>query len=172
VSDEQDPEVVADLKLRAYSMRDRSRNGEANYDWKLPTIVAKWKCRTPPCKTFVDVPEDTMERWEMFNGHLKARGEQPIASHEVLWCESCLEQHRKIRPDKLRRQVERMASVIRQIKAGDQVIRFRTDSGEHAVGEREALEWLKKWHHPDVPGFEQWLKEQRSSNKKPTKGFV
>jgi hypothetical protein len=164
MSDEIDPEVVADLKLRAYTERDRSRTGSANYDWSKPVIVTQWKCRTPPCKTFVDVTEDTIERWEIFNRELARRGEGPIASHTVLRCDQCEADTRAALAINLRKQVDRMADVIRQIKAGEKIIRYKSQSGDHAVDEKTALEALKRWGHPDVPGFIAALAERRATN--------
>ena len=55
--EELDPEVVADLKLRAYSEHDRSRTrGADTYDWRAPVTVTQWKCKTPPCKAFATMP--------------------------------------------------------------------------------------------------------------------
>jgi hypothetical protein len=153
MSFEEDPEVVADLKLRAYTQRDRSRSGEPDYDWKPPPVATQWKCRTPPCKAFVDVTTETLERWQLFNEQLKRNGDKSIGSHEVLWCESCLAEHRRIQPDRLRKRVDRMASVIRQIKDGDKTIRYRTNDGEVTCDQRAALAQLRVWGHPDVDGL-------------------
>ncbi len=173
MSDEMDPEVVADLQLRAYSQNDRSRTrGEGVYDWKPPADVAQWKCRTPPCKVFVGVDADTVEQWEMFNRELKRRGEKPIASHEVMICDSCRANHAEILPLKQLKRNDRMADVIRQIKNGDTSIRWKENDGDHIGNRREAIDMLKKWGHPDVVGFEQALSEKSSPNKKPPRGFV
>ncbi len=166
MSFEEDPEVVADLKLRAYTERDKSRTRTAEYDWKPPPVVTQWKCRTPPCKEFVDVDAETIERWEIFNRELRKRGEKPIASHEVLWCASCLGEHARIRPDRLRARVERMRSVIQQLKAGDQTIRYRTNDGEVATDERAALEQLKAWGHPDVPALVESIRQRNATPSK------
>jgi hypothetical protein len=164
MSDEIDPEVVADLKLRAYSERDRSRSRGADYAWKPPTIVTQWKCRTPPCKEFVDVTEETIERWEIFNRQLSRMGEGPLVSHTILWCDSCLAEHAKLRPVKLRKRVERMADVIKQLKAGDKIIRYRTDEGDHADDRGKAFDRLREWGHPDVPGLISSLAEKAAAS--------
>ena len=172
MSDE-DPEIVADRKLRAYSERDPSRSrGDGVYDWKPPASVTQWKCRTPPCKVFVGIDADTVEQWEMFNRELKKRGEKPIASHEVVRCPSCEAEMVKIQPLRLRKRADRMADVIRQLKDGATSIRWKSNDGEHVGGRREALDQLKTWGHPDVIGLEQALTEKSAPNKKPGRGYV
>jgi len=173
MSDELDPEVVADLQLRAYSEHDRTRTrGEGAYDWKPPAAVTEWKCRTPPCKVFVGVDADTVEQWEMFNRELVRRAEKPIASHEVVRCASCELEMAKVQPLRLRKRVDRMADVIRQLKDGKEQIRYRDNEGDQ-IGNRElAFAKLKEWGHPDVEGFRQALTEKSSPNKKPRKDFV
>ncbi len=170
---DEDPEVVADLKLRAYSQHDSSRSrGEGVYDWKPPAVATQWKCRVPQCKNFVDVPVDTLDVWAVFNRQLARQGELPIASHSVMWCDRCREEFAKIQPLRLRKRVDRMASVIQQIKAGDKNIRYRTNDGEVTTDEQGALQQLRTWGHPDVDGFITWLRERKATNKKPTKGYV
>jgi hypothetical protein len=172
MSDE-DPEVVADLKLRAYSMRDSSRSGDAGvYDWKPPVVATQWKCRTPPCKEFVDVTTDTLERWQIFNAQLKSKGERPLESHTILRCPSCTAEYNRIQPQRLRKRVDRMASVIQQLKAGDKNIRYRTNDGDVTTDELGAIKQLREWGHPDVDGLVQALREKKSANKKPTRGYV
>lgn len=159
-----DPEVVADLQLRAYSEHDRSRSrGDGVYDWKPPAVVTQWKCRTPPCKVFVDVNTETVERWEIFNKRLRAAGEKPIGSHEVMICESCQAEHAKIQPLRLRKRVERMADVIRQLKAGDKVIRYKTNEGDVATNEADAFKQLRVWGHPDVDGLIAAIGDKRNA---------
>jgi len=162
--EELDPEVVADLRLRAYSEKDSSRSrGEGAYDWKPAPTVTQWKCRVPACKTFVDVTPDAVESWEMFNRELARRDERPVASHEVMWCASCAEMHAGAQSQRLRKMADRMADVIRQIKAGDKVIRWRSSSGEHAGDENEAFAALKRWGHPDIEGFKQAIGDKRNT---------
>jgi len=178
MSDEIDPEVIADLKLRAYSQFDSTRSrGEGVYDWKPPAAVTQWKCKTPPCKSFVDVDAETVERWEIFNKRLRANGDskgdaRPIASHDVMLCDSCRAEHAKIQPQRLRKRTDRMADVIRQLKAGESVIRFETNEGRHSANRTETFAKLIEWGHPDVTGLQQSLAEKDSPNKKPTKGYV
>jgi len=173
MSEELDPEVIADLQLRAYSQHDRTRTrGDGVYDWKPAPSVTQWKCRTPPCKVFVGVDADTIEQWEMFNRELVKRGERPIASHDVMRCPSCEAELAKIQPLRLRKRVERMADVIRQLKDGKEQIRFKDNSGDHIASRAEALEKLREWGHPDVAGLTQALAEKSSPNKKPRRDFV
>ncbi len=171
-NEELDPEVVADLKLRAYSQFDKTRTGEANYNWKPPAIATQWKCRTPPCKAFVDVPVDTLDDWAMFNAQLKRTGEKAIGSHEVLWCDACRAEMARIQPMRLRKRVDRMASVIQQIKAGDKTIRYRSNDGEVSCDQRAAIAQLRIWGHPDVDGLIGKLAEisKGSSTKRERRG--
>lgn len=169
MSNEEDPEVVADLKLRAYTERDRSRTrGDGAYTWVPPVAVTRWKCRTPPCKTFIDVPEDALVAWGVWNRRLASHGDshgnrQPIASHEVMRCDSCAAEYAKVQPARLRKRADRTADVIRQLKAGDKVIRFKDNDGDHGANEAEAFQQLRKWGHPDVDGLIAAIADKRNA---------
>lgn len=138
--EEIDPEVVADLRLRAATMRDTSR-GSDPYDWKPPKLVGgQLLCRT--CKIPVAVTEDTIERWWMFNGILRKRNEQPIAPDQIVFCDECVVEHKKHSADTRRREVDLLASMIRQLKETDDPQR-----------ERELIAQLRVQRHPDVDGL-------------------
>ncbi len=164
-----DPEVVADLQLRASTERDTSRSGAAAYDWKRPDVIGQWKCRAQ-CGRFCDVTQDTMEAMAMWNRELKRRLEAPLDINAILWCEPCSVEMRRLSSERRRAKVERMASVIKQIKDDAPNIRYRDKHGDHSVTRAQAFEVLKEMGHPDVAGFQQALSEKSSPNKRPSRG--
>lgn len=156
MSFDEDPEVIADLRLRASTEHDRSRSHEPP-TYKPPVFVAKWRCKTPGCGALVDVTEECMERLAVFNSRLRTIGEMPIDPHSVVYCADCLDRDKAARSDRRRREVDRMAAVIRGIKGGDFPIRVEWNGQAHQLDEREAYEKLERWGHPDVAGFKQAL---------------
>lgn len=154
---ELDPEVVADLALRARTEHDSSRTRTANYAWSRPQIVAAWKCRRPGCNELVGVTEEAMHTIEVWSRELARRGEQPIDTARIVFCDACEVKLREALPDKRRAEVDRMAHVIRQLVAGDTQIQIRDHEGQRFVDERAALKQLASWGHPDVSGLEQSL---------------
>lgn len=159
---EVDPEVVADLRLREDSMRDptRERRSEAMLGTWAPRekYVGKWKCKTPVCSAYVDVVEDTIERWMLLNGMLKARGEETIRTDEVLRCDRCRNEMSLARRVHLRKRVDEMAVIIRQLK-----------SSSNPRGEHELIRQLEKWHHPDLKGLLDAIERRLESENKTSK---
>lgn len=147
MSEEFDPEVARDIQLREDSRRDFARTrGRGVYDWQPSPVVGKWKCRVPVCTNFVDVTEQAMETWALFNRELRRRGEAPIETSKVLYCPRCLAEYKRTAPDRRRGQVDRMGDGIRQLKASPD------PSSEH-----ELIKQLEQWGHPDVHGLLQIL---------------
>lgn len=147
-----DPEVIADLQLRAASERDRNRERPESYAWSPPKIVGQWKCRNPQCSGLADVPEIAMERWLAFSEQLRARGETTLDPSKILYCVSCLAAYKASAPDRRQAQVARMAVAIRTLKeAGD------------ATRERDLVGQLEQWGHPDVDGLVKAITERRAS---------
>ncbi len=101
----EDPEVIADLKFRAYTERDRSRGG-ADYDWKQPETIGAWKCRVPACGVLVGVTQDAMERVAMFNRELHRRGEAPLDINAIVYCDRCRDEFKRTAADRRRGQVD------------------------------------------------------------------
>ncbi|MBA2718912.1 MAG: hypothetical protein H0U52_06695 [Chloroflexi bacterium] len=134
-----DPEVVADLQLRARTERDRSRfQGEPR--WAPPRFVAAWKCRT--CGVLVDVTVDALERLAVFNSILRRRNEAPLDHNAIVFCDDCLPQFKAFAADHARGKTDRLAEEIRKLKnSGDPV-------SEHAV-----IKTLRDLGHPDVGGL-------------------
>jgi hypothetical protein len=149
---EPDPEVIADLRLRESTSRDASRTRIESYAWSPPAIVAKWRCRNAKCKSFADVPEDAMEALCTFNAQLRARGEEPLETNLILYCDPCLAEFKATAATRRRAQVERMAVVIKQLKESRDPER-----------ERDLIAQLEKWGHPDVAGLVQAITERRSA---------
>ena len=148
-----DPEVIADLALRVSSEMDRAR-GKGVTAYLPPNVVQQWPCRSrSACSEKVDVTEEVFEVFRSFNRELRQRGEEPIDAASVAFCLKCWARGQAIRADENRRQVDKVGEVIRELKQG-------TMTNEQQV---TAFGKLRKWGHPDVPGLETWLRENRSS---------
>lgn len=147
---EPDPEVIADLKLRAHTEYDRTRSRPAAYVWNPPKIVGAWKCRNAACKAIVDVPDDAMEQFCMFNAELRRRDEDPLDHSKILYCSDCLAEYKATASQRRRGQVDRMAVAIKQLK----------ESGD-ATRERDLIAQLEQWGHPDVEGLVKAITERR-----------
>jgi hypothetical protein len=161
MSDEPDPEVIDDLKLRAASMFDRSRNArEAR--WVPPVFVDKWPCKTPACKKPVEITEETMDRYVMFNRMLAARSEEKLDFTQIVSCDSCRAELTRTAPDRRRKQVDRMRPVIQQVKAS-----------KNPEAEIAAIRQLESWKHPDIAGLVQATRDKLNTpGKKAKKGEV
>jgi hypothetical protein len=156
VSFEEDPEVVADLKLRAATERDRSRSRE------MPAFVPpKFKGKVPcrgRCGGVVDWTEDAEERFEMFNRILKSKMEAPLDKTLIVFCEKCKSVGLAAAAAVNLKKVEVMAKLIRELKT-------KSDP----PGETEILEKLKKLDHPDIPGLLISLRDKAITGKQPRK---
>ncbi len=168
MSDEEfDPEVAADLALREASVHDAARTRTANYAWSPPKTVAMWRCKRPGCQGTLEITQEAVEALETANRQLRRTGEKPLTTSEVVFCLRCRAEFVRSAPDRRRAQVDRMAYVIKQLKAGETRIQVRDKDGERWLDEREALDQLAKWGHPDVKGFEEALKRRRERDNKP-----
>lgn len=152
-----DPEVLADLELRDASMRDRSRSrrAEATLGRELPAPpVAWWTCRAPRCGQLVGIPEQAVERLEIFNARLVSRGEQPIPDDTVAVCD----EHRAMllthRAETLRRKHDRLRENIVKLKASP-----------NPRSEHELLRELERDHHPDISGLLESLARKLEGDK-------
>jgi hypothetical protein len=149
--DEEDPEVIADLKLRAYTERDRSRSRE------MPTyvpakIIGQVPCRGR-CGALVEWPEDAEERFAIFNRILASKAEAPLDKTRIAFCSRCVARGREGAADANRKGVEGMARLIREL---------RSDPGPNFEREKEILEKLKP-HHPDLTGLVEAIRIRRLS---------
>lgn len=141
MSEALDPEVIADLQLRAASVYDRTRTGR-EATWSAPDIVTEWPCRMQNCRVPVEVTQEPIDQLAMFNRELERRGEDPIRTNEVMICDS----HRKLlawkRSDSAAKKRERMSDNIRRIKAS------MKPRNEHDI-----IAELNRDGHPDVPAL-------------------
>jgi hypothetical protein len=156
MSDEMDPEVIADLKLRAYSERDSSR-GKVTEDhianWRPDGVVTQWKCRMEKCMRFMDVTQEGIDRLDDANAHLAKRGEPPLKSFEVAICQTCMRMRAGDVGRRLRERVTGLAENIRKLK-------------EHAKPRQasELLAAIIKAKHPDLPGLLDAIEARRSKS--------
>lgn len=151
----EDPEVVADLKLRAKTTYDKSRTGGADaYGWHEPATVAAWCCRNKGCRAPVRVTQDAVDMLATMNRMAKARGYERIREDEVMFCTLCEVAMRKERDRISSRLSEVLHKAIVELKAGP-----------GAERERELVKKLEALGHPDVPGLVQSLREKKQSKK-------
>lgn len=161
MTDEIDPEVLADLQLRASSQHDRTRarpSASLLGTWAPNEKPAgMWRCKgrgkgKEPCpqNAIVPVTAETMERLLIFNGQLRKRGEDPIDTDDVERCIPCQRAINAARPALLRKRVDDMAVVIRDLKSS-------TDPRR----ERELIKQLETWQHPDVPALLQAIEDRQ-----------
>ncbi len=151
MSAEEDPEVVADLKLRAYTEHDRSRTrGVGVYEWRAPEAAEIWNCRG--CGSPVPVTEEALHACGTFDRELVRKGEPPLVRNRIVFCSDCKEQGFKISADRNRKAIDTLADLIRQLK------------DEPPPNEAYTAELLRKCallHHPDVDGLKQAIEERR-----------
>lgn len=150
MSDDMDPEAIADLALRAANLRDRNRGKDANavYDWTEPPIVASWPCRGK-CGASVGVTQHAVDALRVANEKLRALGEPEI--EHVTFCSACTLRLRAEAAERRARNEATMAAMIRELRAGT--------SPEK---ERDILAKLRAMHHPDVDGLARLLAERRA----------
>lgn len=110
-----DPEVLADLRRREASERDRTRSSPVTCDcghhvrshdastgrcddcdceeferaaggsWSAPAIAERWPCSG--CNALVEMTSEAIELHAMFNRQLERRGERPLAKR--IPCATC-----------------------------------------------------------------------------------
>lgn len=124
------------------------------YAWKKPRLVGgQLQCRT--CKIPVAVTEETIERWWMFNRMLRAQGQEPIAADRIVLCDACRDEDKRATADSRRREVDRLASTIRELKDTSDPQR-----------ERELVAQLRAQRHPDVDGLVMAIGQRKQSTKR------
>lgn len=148
---QQDPEVIADLQLRAATLRDRSRAREMPA-FEAAKFVDSWPCRA--CKQPVPVTDDGVDRYQVFNRQLARLGQERLDHTKIMFCDSCRNEYQRTAADRRRGQVDRMAVVIKKLKAS-------TKPEE----EREMIKQLEAWHHPDVSGLVQAIRNRLDGTK-------
>lgn len=159
MSDEIDPEVLADLRLRASSQHDRTRTGAGT--WSPPKIVDRVPCRNR-CGAVVAWTAEAEDTFQTFNRQLAARADAPLDKTRIMFCARCEAEGRAQRATGLRGLHAKVAEAIRELKNGCEPDR-----------ERELLAKLSKAGHPDVKGLEQWLREKAAkSSRRVTRGSL
>jgi hypothetical protein len=158
VSDE-DPEVRADIELRARTERQRGRTSNAA-TWSPPEIAARWPCRV--CRTLVDVSGDGVALYLRFNEMLKRRNEEPLSTEQIMYCDACRGEFKRTAAERRRGQIERMRPLIQRLK--------RSGNPE---SERALILQLEQWGHPDVNGLVQAIRDRiASKGRKPERTEV
>lgn len=149
MSDEIDPEVLADIRLRDATTRDQTRSGEVR--WVPPHIVDRVPCRNR-CGSLVDWTEEAEDAFQKFNGMLAGKADAPLDKMQIMFCRRCRAEGEKKRADGLRGFYDRVNEAIRELKNGCEPSR-----------ERELLEKLHRAGHPDVKGLEQCLRDKANA---------
>ena len=163
MTDEQDPEVLADLRLRASSMHDRTRARPTKSAWSPPAIVDRWPCKTG-CGAMVDVPIDAVQALDVFNAQLKRQREKPIAPSQVMVCDKCKATLLEQEAEEKRTRAERVSFHVAALGASKGI-----PTEEHGI-----LEQLKRWGHPDPEGLAKAIAERRAAERgsnKPRRGI-
>lgn len=149
MSEEIDPEVLADLQLRKASEYDSTRTrGLGVYAWKPPADVAQWPCRRPGCGAMVGVTQDTVDylamtnRWIAEGRLVDQLDKRPLASDAVVLCADCRVLLEKMREEK---------SAARRAETRDLVQRMKASPNPR--NEHELIKRLSQLHHPDVTGL-------------------
>lgn len=145
----EDPEVLADLKLRSATERDPSRAREMP-TYATPKVVDKVPCRAR-CGNVCDWTEEAVQAFETCNRILAARDEAPLDQTKIAFCAACRARGATLAADNSRQHVERLGALIRELKAS-------SDPGS----ERDLIKQLGKLGHPDVEGLTGALRDARA----------
>jgi hypothetical protein len=152
--DREDEDEARDRQIRSDSMRDRTRIRKP-VRFEVDTVVAQWPCRT--CHQPTDLTTAGADRFEQFNKMLRARGERPLSTGEVLFCTKCEAEKRKHEADANRRKVDGLAEKIRALKA---------DPPPPPEVERVLVKAIEAAGHPDVKGLLDTIKAKREAGDK------
>lgn len=156
MSDDEDPEVIADLQLRASSQYDSTRTRTANYGWTKPTEVEFWPCRMGSCSNMVGVTEETLHALDVHNRRLKSKLEAPINTEQCVFCDECKARGRAMAADRNRKHVDGLAMLIRELKG---------EPAPKPERERVLIEQIRHMHHPDVDALVTAIRERRAGPK-------
>ena len=157
MSTDEDPEVRADIELRAQTERERGNRDAPMPVWVRPEPAARWPCRA--CREYVEVSGDAVAAFITFSNELKRRGEEPLDVARIVFCDSCRVQWRAALARRASEVVEKTRELIIALKRG-----------VTAEREREITEQLTKLGHPDVPGLVQSIRDRRASKGRRTEG--
>lgn len=155
MSDEIDPEVLADLQLRASSERDRTRSRNANYDWTPPPVIDRVPCRAR-CGNVADWTQEAQDAFETFNRILAQRDEGPLDKTRIVFCDECKAKGATIAGPRNRKHVDIVRDLVEQLK-----------QTEKPRSERILLKNLELQGHPDIPGLLDAIDQKRAKGGKP-----
>lgn len=168
MSDEMDPEVIADLKLRAYTEHDSSRTRRAVSaigGGGPEPFVAAWACRNPPCAKPVPVTQTAIDTLAQFNGepYKFARESRPIKESHVVACPECEHLARDYRAKAMDTRRYELSKAIKLLK-----------EKKNPRDEKDLVELLKKLRHPDVAGLIEAIETRHKlpGNKRASRGDV
>jgi len=113
-----------------------------------PDVVTKWQCRT--CRKLVDVTAAAVLAMERFSAELMRRGDKHLDTRTIVQCDECKATDIAKQAARNGAHRERMADVIRRLKAARQ-----------PEQERELIKQLEALGHPDITGLVQAIRERR-----------
>ncbi len=154
MSDEDDPEVLADLELREHTARTRPRVSDAQFAAKLrdaavPRIIDKVPCRAR-CGRMADWTEEAQDAYDTFNRKLLSMRDAELDKSRIVFCDECRKRGVAMRAEDNRKHVDLVAAKIRALKA-------TTNPDE----ERQLIKELHQLHHPDMNGLVEAIRQAR-----------
>lgn len=159
MSDEEDPEVRRDLELRESSRYDRSRSRISEAAIGNATVaatVAYWSCRNRVCRKPCAVGDEAIFAFEVHNRQLRARGEEPLNTAEIMICADCRTLSQRKIADRNRERVEELRGLIQRMK-----------QSTNPRAEHDLIRQMTDLRHPDVTGL---IESLAAKLEKPGKG--
>lgn len=150
-AEQDDPEAIADLQLRAKTERERPKTDGAV--WIPPRIVAQWPCRG--CGAEVEVTDEGARALDAFNASLAARGERPLSTQAIAWCAQCASRAAAARAAANAQQNARIAIAVRELRA----TRHGTERWTGLLRDLTAL------GHPDVKALAKAIQETQQGRR-------
>ena len=156
--DDEDPEVRADAMARRYpDTSGRECMSEEAFATAIrrtatPNVIGVVPCRAR-CGAVVDWTDEADHAFDTWNRHLLAKREAPLDKTRIAFCPSCQRKGMTMRAEQNRKQVDRLAELIRELK---------DEPPPSPTRERELLEAIKALNHPDVDGLIQAVREKRA----------
>lgn len=159
MSDEElDPEIIADLRLRAATERDASRERPTSLRFEPCRTVRTLPCREPTCRKPCELSETGAARIMQFNRRLISLGEQPISEYQIMICPECRAHFVAAKGKRNRERIEESRKLIRALKDS------KDFENEHAIWKR-----LEQMHHPDIHGLRESLRAGKLKSKAPSR---
>lgn len=154
--EEVDPEVIADLQLRAASEHDPTRERPTALRFEPCPTVRMLPCRNKSCLKPCELTSTGQEQLVMFNRMLLRRGEQPINEHDLLVCGDCRSLLEKRIADRARERTTEMAETVRKLK-----------DSKNPDAEHDLWRYVDKYH-PDPRGLRGWLRSRDAKGRSPS----